>query len=48
MYWLATKRTFRSNSFDMILTNDSEMKKYFGFKTCSDLSNTVITSNIIS
>ena len=32
MYWLATKRTFRSNSFDMILTNDSEMKKYFGSK----------------
>ena len=31
MYWL-TKRTFHSNSFDMILTNDSEMKKYPGSK----------------
>ena len=30
-YWL-TERTLRSNSFDMILTNDSEMKKYSGTK----------------
>ena len=30
-YWL-TERTLRSNSFDMILTNDSEMNKvYFNF-----------------